>query len=378
MTNKLVYLDNNSTTSVDKRVLDSMIPFFTDFYGNPSSLHNFGSSINKEVLAAKTKIANLINADADDVFLVSGATESINIALKGLALHPSNKKRHLITCQTEHKAVLDTCKYLESVGFEIDYLSVERNGLINTNQLSSLLRIDTLMVCVMWVNNETGVIQPIEEIARISHEYGAYFVCDATQAVGKLNIDFKNSDIDLISFSAHKMYGPKGIGALCLNSKSVKTTQMLTLQHGGGHERGLRSGTTNVPNVVGFGTTCEILKDEMDELSKRIEILRLYLEEELLKINGCIINCLESPRACNTINVYIPKFELDIFLGLNREIAISNGSACNSSLLEPSHVLLAMGLSNEEAMNSFRISLGKNNTLEEIEYFIERLKKFIN
>ena len=256
MYNEIIYLDNNSTTPLDKRVLDAMLPYFINDFGNPSSTHNFGKNSSKAVDAAKKNIATLINSTSQELTFTSGATESINIALKGLALHPSNEKKHIITLKTEHKAVLDTCKYLETVGFEIDYLPVNNDGLIDLLQLGNTIRKDTLFVCIMWVNNETGVMQPINAISELVHNAGSLFMTDATQAVGKIPTDVLENNIDIMCFSAHKMYGPKGIGALFVNSETVNKKHILPLQHGGGHENGLRSGTLNVPAVVGFGKAC--------------------------------------------------------------------------------------------------------------------------
>jgi cysteine desulfurase len=344
MDNSIIYLDNNATTSLDKRVLDAMLPYFIDDFGNPSSTHNFGKTSSKAVDIAKKSIATLINSTPQELTFTSGATESINIALKGLALHPSNEKKHIITLKTEHKAVLDTCKYLETVGFEIDYLPVNKDGLIELKQLEETIRKETLLVCIMWVNNETGVIQPINKISELVHNADSLFMTDATQAVGKIPTDVLENNIDIMCFSAHKMYGPKGIGALFLNSETVNKKHILPLQHGGGHENGLRSGTLNVPAIVGFGKACEIAFNEMKINETTILRLRNSIEKDLLNIKGSFVNGSKNQRLYNTLNICLPNFDATVFIGKNKNIAVSNGSACTAALVEASHVLTAMGL----------------------------------
>jgi len=373
---KFTYFDNNATTPIDKRVLDEMMPFLKDSFGNASSTHYFGLEIKKSISEAKRKIAQLINADDKELVITSGATESINLALKGLALHPNNTKKHIVTVQTEHKAVLDTCKYLETIGFEVDYLPVNREGLLDLEQIKQTIREDTLAVCVMWINNETGVIQPIREISRLAHKVEAYFMTDATQAVGKMQIDVIENEIDLMCFSAHKMYGPKGIGALYVNSETVGNKNLLPLQHGGGHENGLRSGTLNVPAIIGFGKACEIALIEMKSNAENICKLRDALEVELLKIEGAFVNGSKTQRLFNTLNISFPDFDANMFIDKHKNIALSNGSACTAALVQPSHVLSAMGLSEDEALGSLRISLGKMNNWEEIEQFIKMINLY--
>lgn len=353
-----------------------MMPFLTDNFANASSTHHFGLEIKKSVITAKEKVAELVNADIGEIVFTSGATESINLALKGLAFHPKNTKKHIVTVQTEHKAVLDTCKYLETVGFEVDYLPVNREGILDVEQLKHIIREDTLVVCVMWVNNETGVIQPIKEISLLAHNVGALFMTDATQAVGKLKTDVLENGIDLMSFSAHKMFGPKGAGALYINKDTVSNKNILPLQHGGGHEYGLRSGTMNVPAIVGFGKACEISLDEMERDEHRLGKLRDALEVELLKIQGAFINGSKIHRLFNTTNICIPNFDANMFIGQHKKIAISNGSACTAALVQPSHVLNAMGLSEDEALGSLRISLGKMNYWEEIVQLIDAINLY--
>ncbi len=377
MYNEIIYLDNNATTPLDKRVLDAMLPYFIDDFGNPSSTHNFGKNSSKAVDIAKKNIATLINSTPQELTFTSGATESINLALKGLALHPSNQKKHIITVKTEHKAVLDTCKYLETVGFEIDYLSVNKEGLIDLKQLENTIRKDTLLVCVMWVNNETGVIQPINEISKMAHSANSLFMTDATQAVGKIPTDISENNIDIMCFSAHKMYGPKGIGALFVNSETVNKKHILPMQHGGGHENGLRSGTLNVPAIVGFGKACEIAFNEMKTNSTTILNLRNSIENDLLNIKGSFVNGSKDQRLYNTLNICFPNFDATVFIGKNKNIAVSNGSACTAALVEASHVLTAMGLSEDESLGSLRISLGKRNTESEIMNLIDIINIYI-
>lgn len=376
MNSKLIYFDNNSTTPLDDRVLNSMIPFFKEFFANANSNHQAGILVNNLINKARNQVAELINANSKEIVFTSGATESINLALKGIALHHINNKRHIVTVQTEHKAVLDTCKYLESIGFEIDYLPVNKDGLIDLKTLQLIIKKDqTLLVCVMWVNNETGVIQPIQEISKMAHANGALFMTDATQAVGKIKIDVFKNEVDIMCFSPHKFYGPKGVGALYLNRKS-NAKNILALHHGGGHENGLRSGTLNVPAIVGFGKACEIAVDEMDSNEIKIRSLRDSLEKEILKIDGAFINGNANDRIFNTTNISFSDFDANIFIGKEKEIAVSNGSACSSALIEPSHVLINMGLNEKEAFSSLRISLSKYNVESEIEQFINTINSY--
>ncbi len=378
MDNSIIYLDNNATTPLDKRVLDAMLPYFIDDFGNPSSTHNFGKNSRKAVDTAKKNISTLINSTPQELTFTSGATESINIALKGLALHPSNEKQHIITVKTEHKAVLDTCKYLETVGFEIDYLPVNKEGLIDLRQLEETIRKDTLIVCIMWVNNETGVIQPINEISELVHNAGTLFMTDATQAVGKIPTDIIENNIDVMCFSAHKMYGPKGIGALFVNSESVNKKHILPLQHGGGHENGLRSGTLNVPGIVGFGKACEIAFNEMKTNATTILSLRNNIENNLLNIKGSFVNGSKNQRLYNTLNICLPNFDANVFIGKNKNIAVSNGSACTAALVESSHVLTALGLSEDESLGSLRISIGKMNNENDLQLLINEINNELN
>ncbi len=374
----LIYLDNNATTLVDKRVVKIVNEYFSHFYGNASSLYSFGNYSKKSIDKAKISIGNLLNVEAESIYFTSGATESLNLALKGLALHPNNTKKHIITCSTEHNAVLETCKYLESIGFNIDYLPVNHQGMVDLDTLKSTINENTLLICLMWVNNETGVVHPIEEIGKIAKQAEVYFVCDGTQGVGKIPIDVVSSNIDIFCFSGHKLYAPKGIGAIYIDDAITKQNKIQTLIHGGGQENGLRSGTYNVPLIAGLGLACDIAQNEMAINESQIQQLRDYLESELLKFKGSSLNGNSQNRIHNTVNVCIPGLDTEIFIGMNRDIAVSNGSACSSALVQPSHVLLAMGLSNNDAMNSLRISLGKHNTKEDIDLLLQRIKNFLN
>lgn len=373
----LIYFDYNATTPIDSRVLESMRPFLHDNFANPSSTHHFGQSINEKVKQAREKIAGFINSESNELIFTSGATEAINIAIKGVAEYYSTKGKHIITVSTEHYAVLDTCKYLENKGFEITYLPVSEDGLIDLVDLTNSLRADTILVCVMFVNNETGVIQPIKEIASLAHESGALFMTDATQALGKIEIDVDALGIDLLCFSGHKIYAPKGVGALYVrqSGNKVKLTPQI---HGGGHEHGLRSGTLNVPGIVALAKACEIAQSDMNQDSLRITSLRNELENDLLQVEGAFVNGHRENRIYNTSNICFPKLDANILIGKLKNIAVSNGSACTSAVIEPSHVLSAMGLSEDEAFGSLRFSLGRFNTQKDVILAAKLIKEHLN
>ena len=372
----LIYLDNNSTTEVDDRVIEAMLPFYKSYYGNASSSHHFGLKTKKIVEESRESISSLLKCFSKEIIFTSGATESINIALKGIALNHNNKKKHLITIKTEHNAVLDTCKYLQNVGFDVEYLPVNKDGLVDLDKLTNAIKEETFLVCIMWVNNETGVIQPIYDISKITRSKEVLFITDATQAVGKLPINLNDyNDIDLLCFSAHKFYGPKGIGALYINNKSISKRNISPLQHGGGHELSLRSGTLNVPAIVGFAKACQIASLEMERNSNYIKNLRDILERELLKIEGVFINGNKEQRLYNTSNICFPNFDASIFINRYKNIAISNGSACTSSVVEPSHVLTAMGLNNEDAFSAIRFSISKFNDEQDILSAVNSIKE---
>jgi cysteine desulfurase len=352
-------------------VLEAMLPFLKDNFANSSSSHHFGQRINEKVKQAREQIADFINAASNELIFTSGATEAINIAIKGVAESYSSRGKHIVSVSTEHKAVLDTCKDLERKGFEVTYLHVQSNGLIDLDELEKAIRTDTILVSVMYVNNETGVIQPIKDIASISHEKGALFMTDATQAVGKMEIDVDGLGIDLLCFSGHKMYAPKGFGALYVRNKTKLTPQI----HGGGHEQGLRSGTLNVPGVIALAKACEIADEEMDLNKRSISALREKLEIELLKLPNTTINGNTEDRIYNTTNICFRGQDANVLIGRMKNIAVSNGSACSSAVVEPSHVLKAIGLSDDDAFASLRFSLGKFNTIEDIENVIQKIKE---
>jgi cysteine desulfurase len=370
----LIYLDYNSTTPIDVRVLDAMMPFLKDNFANPSSTHNFGQSIFEKIEKARKRVSNCINAEPNEIIFTSGSTEAINIAIKGIAESYYTKGKHIITVLTEHKAVLDTCKDLERRGYEITYLPVQTNGLLHIEELQKAIRADTILVSVMYVNNETGVIQPIKEIASIAHENGAFFMTDATQAFGKMQIDVEELNIDLLCFSGHKMYAPKGIGALYVRQRGNKV-KLTPQTHGGGHEQGLRSGTLNASGIIALSKACEIASEEMALNQRKVSALRDKLETELLKLPDTSINGSSEIRIYNTTNICFHGQDANVLIGRMKSIAVSNGSACSSAVFEPSHVLKAMGLNDDDAFASLRFSLGKFNTIEDIETVIKKIKE---
>ncbi|SFD54566.1 cysteine desulfurase family protein [Flavobacterium phragmitis] len=363
-----IYLDNNATTRIDERVLNAMLPYFTDLYANSTSSHIAGLTVKEAVENAAWQVAALINADAEEIIFTSGATEAINLALKGLV---NQDKKHIITISTEHKAVLETCRFMESNSFEVSYLEVSRNGLLDLNLLKETITDKTLIFIGMFSNNETGVIQNIKEISRILKSKNVLFMCDATQSVGKIPIDVKALGIDLLTLSAHKFYGPKGIGALYVSAKAkIKLIPQII---GGGQQRKLRSGTLNVPGIIGLGKASEIAVNELEKDSNRINLLRNKLESGLLQfedsfVNGCIQN-----RIYNTTNICFPGVNSEQLIMALGNISVSNGSSCSAVTSEPSHVLKAMGLSDEEALSSIRFSLGRFTTDEEIDIAVERV-----
>lgn len=374
--NKISFLDYNSTTPIDKRVLETMLPFLKDTFANPSSNHHFGQRINEKVRQAREQIAEFINADFNELIFTSGATEAINMAIKGVAESYLDKGKHIITVSTEHKAVIETCRNLETKGFDLTYLPVMSNGLIDLSKLKKAIRPDTILVSVMYVNSDTGVIQPIKEIAAFAKQKGTLFFTDATQAVGKIEIDVNELGVDLLCFSGHKMYAPKGIGALFVKQRGnkVKLTPQI---HGGGHQQGLRSGTLNVPGIIALAKACEIAKQEMKENQENITDLRNSLEVELLKLPNTFLNGDRDNRIYNTTNICFKGQDANVLIGRMRNIAISNGSACSSAVEEPSHVLKAMGLSDDDAFASLRFSLGKYNTRNDVEIVAKIIKEFI-
>jgi cysteine desulfurase len=366
-----IYLDNNATTPMDPRVLDAMMPFFTQYFGNAASrTHKFGWEAESAVEYAREQVAYLINAEPKEIVFTSGATEADNLALKGILELYKSKGNRIITVKTEHKAVLDSCKHLEKIGADVTYLNVKNDGFIDVEELENAINTQTILISVMYANNETGVIQPIKEIAAIAKKKGVLFFSDATQAVGKIPVDVIKDGIDLMSFSAHKMYGPKGIGALYVRRKNPRV-RISAQMAGGGHERGMRSGTLNVPAIVGFGKACELAHIEMKKDAEKVSKLRNKLETQLLKTGNAFINGNTEYRLPNVSNMSFQNVNsVDLISALNKNIALSSGSACTSGTNEPSYVLKAMGLSDQMARSSLRFGLGRFTTEEEIDYTI--------
>lgn len=372
-----VYLDYNATTPVEKRVLEAMLPYFTEKFGNASSrTHGFGWIAEDAVTNARKQVADLINCIEQELVFTSGATEAINLAIKGVWENYKTKGNHIITVATEHKAVLDTCQALEKKGAQITYLPVNREGLIDLDDLKNALTPQTILVSVMYANNETGVIQPIQKIAERVHANNSIFMVDATQAVGKININVIDEHIDLMCLSAHKFYGPKGVGALYVRRKDPRVS-LFPMMDGGGHERGLRSGTLNVTGIVGLGKACEIAKLEMWDDAARISRLRTKLEQHLCDLEDVYINGSTKNRLFNTTNIAFLKIRSESLINKIPNIAVSMGSACTSAIAQPSHVLKAMGLSDSESYSSIRFSLGKYTTMEEIDLVIEKVSEAV-
>jgi cysteine desulfurase len=370
------YFDNASTTKVDSRVLEVMLPYFSEIYGNASSNHEFGKIAKNGINKARVQVSELINANENEVIFTSGATESINLALKGFVESNFEKGNHIITVKTEHKAVLSTCEYLETKGVEVTYLDVDINGLISIDDLKNAIRKDTFLICVMFVNNETGVIQPIKEIGTLAKQNKITFFCDATQAVGKIKVDIEADYIDMLCFSGHKLNGPKGIGVL-YKKKNIELTPLF---HGGEQEKGLRAGTYNSPLIVGLGKACEIAKNELDNNNDIIESRSKFLIQELKNIEGAVLIGNENFRVPNIIDVMIPGLGSNIFISKTQNLALSNGSACTSQIIESSHVLKAMGFNDVECNQSIRISIDKEITRSQIQELVETIKaeiKFI-
>jgi cysteine desulfurase len=369
-----VYMDNHATTRVDPRVLEAMLPYFTEKYGNAASRnHEFGWKAEEAVENARGQIARLINASPKEIVFTSGATESDNLALKGVAEFHRATGNHIITQATEHKAVLDVCKRLEKAGCEVTYLPVAEDGRINLDDLRRAITPKTILISIMYANNEIGVVQSIAEIGKIAKQAGVLFHTDAVQAVGKIPVDVERDGIDLLSISAHKFYGPKGVGVLYVRRKNPRV-QLSPMIDGGGHERGLRSGTLNVPGIVGLGKACEICAKEMTEESARLGALRDKLKEAILsRLDGTTINGSLEHRLPNNLNLSFADVEGDaLLMGIN-DVAVSSGSACTSATLEPSHVLSALGVPEELAHSSIRFGLGRFNTAEEVDYVAARV-----
>lgn len=371
-----IYLDYSATTPVDPRVAEKMIPYLCEHFGNPASRsHAYGWEAEKAVEEARGQVAALVNADPREIIWTSGATESDNLAIKGAAHFYQAKGRHLITAKTEHKAVLDTMRELEREGFSVTYLDVQENGLIDLEALKAALRPDTTLVSVMFVNNEIGVIQPIAEIGELCRERGILFHVDAAQATGKVEIDLEKLKVDLMSFSAHKTYGPKGIGALYVRRKP--RVRLEAQMHGGGHERGLRSGTLATHQIVGMGEAYRLAKLEMEKENERVRALRDRLLAGLSKIEATFVNGDQQQRVAHNLNISFAYVEGESLIMAVKDIAVSSGSACTSASLEPSYVLRALGRSDELAHSSIRFTLGRFTTEEEVDYTIALLQNKI-
>ncbi len=372
--NTPIYLDNHATTPLDPRVLDAMMPYLTDKFGNAASRnHAFGWEAEKAVEEARKKIAALIGGSAKEIVFTSGATESDNLAIKGVAEMYAEKGNHIITSVTEHKAVLDTCKKLEKRGCRITYLPVQRDGLVDLDQLRAAIDDKTILISIMHANNEIGVLQPVAEIGRIAHERGVLFHCDAVQSVGKVPFDVEAFSVDLVSISAHKIYGPKGVGALWVRRKNPRV-QLTAQMDGGGHERGMRSGTLNVPGIVGLGEACAICQRELAEETARMLALRDRLRQRLeASLDEVYINGSMEHRLPGSLNISFAYVEGEsLLMGIN-DIAVSSGSACTSASLEPSYVLKALGVGDDLAHTSIRFGIGRFNTEEEIDYTATRV-----
>lgn len=374
-----VYLDYNATSPCDERVLQAMLPYFTKDFGNAASrTHAFGWKAGEAVEYAREQVASLIGAEKAEIIFTSGATESDNLALKGVFEAYASKGNHIITTSIEHKAVLDACTHLERIGAEITYLPVNKEGIVDLNELEETIKPTTILISVMYANNEIGVLQPVKQIAGLAKKHNIIFFSDATQAVGKIEVDVQKDGIDLLALSAHKLYGPKGAGALYVRRKNPRVKLVAQID-GGGHERTMRSGTLNVPGIVGLGQACEICKRQLVDEGERLNKLRNKLEKGLLQINGTSVNGSIEWRLPNTTNMAFKNVEGNaLMIGLQKDIAVSSGSACTSASLEPSYVLKALRLEDELAKSSLRFSLGRFTTEEEIDFVMQRVSETID
>ena len=369
-------MDYNATTPADPRVVETMLPYLTENFGNASSDHSYGWYADDAVETARGQLAKLVNCRPTEVTFTSGATEAANLALFGFCQKNRSKGNHIISCKTEHKAVLDTLEALESDGFEVTYLNVDGQGNIDLNELEAAINPSTILVCLMLANNETGLIHPIKTIAEIAHAKSISVMSDITQAVGKTPVDLQDSGIDMAIFSSHKLYGPKGVGALYLN----KNNNISIHKHlfGGSHEKGVRPGTLNVPGIVGFGEACNIAQHDLKENQQKFKSLQNQLEEGLLTIDGATINCQGEERLPNTTNVSFKGVDGTKLIRYLNTLAVSRGSACTANQVNPSHVLKAMGVEDEVALASLRISTGRNTSSENIEKAVFEINKAVN
>lgn len=370
----IIYMDHNATTPLDARVLDVMLPYLRESFGNAASrTHPIGHAADRAVELARTQLAALVGADPKEIVWTSGATEANNLALKGVAWAQRHRGRHIITQATEHHAVLDPCRWLASEGFDVTVLPVDAAGRVDPSSVAGALRDDTILVSIMWANNETGTLQPVKEVGDICRARDVTFHCDATQAVGRIAIDVRACAIDLLSLSAHKFYGPKGCGALYIRHRSPRI-RLISLFHGGGHERGVRSGTANVPGIVGLGAAADICRREMVAEATRIAALRDELERRILNtVPGVMVNGASDARLPNTTNLTFEGIEAEALLVALRSIAVSTGSACTSASVEPSHVLKAMMLDEGAIFGSLRFSLGRSTTASEVDAVVGQL-----
>jgi len=374
-----IYMDNHATTPVDPRVLEAMLPFFTERYGNAASRnHSYGWAADEAIENARGQIARLINAAAKEIVFTSGATESDNLAIKGVAETSREKGNHIITQQTEHKAVLDSCKRLEKSGYTVTYLPVARDGRIDLDDLRRAITPKTILISIMYANNEIGVIQPIEEIGKLAREKGVLFHTDAVQAVGKIPVDVEKDNIDLLSISAHKLYGPKGVGALYVRRKNP-AVQVAAMIDGGGHERGMRSGTLNVPGIVGLGKACDVSRQEMPAEAERMRELRDRLKESITsRLDETFLNGSPTHRLPQNLNLSFAYVDGEsLMMGIN-DVAVSSGAACTSATIEPSYVLKALGIRDDLAYTSVRFGLGRFNTQEEVDYVANRVVETVS
>lgn len=373
-----IYLDYNSTTPCDARVVEAMLPYFTQSFGNAASqTHSFGWQAEEAVELAREQIAGLIGAEKNEIVFTSGATEAINLALKGAVETYSSKGNHIITSNIEHKAVLDTCRHLEKQGVEVTCLPVNSDGLVSPQQVEEAIRPSTILVAIMYANNEIGTINPVRKIGAVARKHNVLFFTDATQAIGKIAVNMNDDNIDIMAFSSHKIYGPKGVGALYVRRKNPRV-KLIAQIDGGGHERGMRSGTLNVPGIVGFGKAAEICKSEMKNDLHLTMQLRDKLENALLSLGEVFINGSKGSRLPNVTNLSFKNVEGQaLMMSINKEIAVSSGSACTSASLEPSYVLKALGLDDELAHGSIRFSLGRFTSKEEIDYAIQQVSKAV-
>jgi cysteine desulfurase len=374
-----IYMDNHATTPLDPRVLESMLPFYKEKFGNAASRsHKFGWEAEAAVEAARKQVAKLINVLPKEIVFTSGATESDNLAIKGVAWRYREKGNHIVTLPTEHKAVLDPCKRLEKEGFRVSYVAVRPDGLVALDDLKVAISEQTILVSIMAANNENGVLQPIAEIGDLCHERGILFHTDAAQAAGKIPLDVQAMKVDLMSISAHKIYGPKGVGALYVRSGEPRV-ELASLVDGGGHELGRRSGTLNVPGIVGIGKACEIAREELAGESERLRTLRDRLKEGIFaRLENVYINGSMEKRLPNNLNISFAGVELEALLTTLNDVALSSGSACNSANPSPSYVLTALGVPEDLAHSSIRFGLGRFNTVEEVDYVVGRVTEAVN